>query len=105
MDRWPQFKRVAGEIGALREKLIDMYWDARSAEMNARTVLFYPPRQARRPRHRLGGAGGGRAWLRAAQGGAAGMVRRVGRPVMGSAYLVAVYLPDSAWHAYDRSPR
>ena len=111
MHRWPQFRRVAGEMVALRHKLIDMYWEARPAEKNARTVLFYQElRRARRAKLAarvtasvvLVVAVLGFVLLRVVRLGWYGGWANL---CIASAYLVAVYLLDWAWHAYDRSLR
>ncbi|CAN6356596.1 unnamed protein product [Urochloa humidicola] len=114
MHGWPEFRPVAGEVAALIQRLLDMYWDARPEELNAATVQLY------RERRRRAQAAARRAKLAAFVFALAAVVMAVlafalvrvlllggygawANFCMGSAYLAAVYLLDAAWHAIDSS--
>ncbi|CAN6338656.1 unnamed protein product [Urochloa humidicola] len=102
---WPEFRPVAGEVAALRRRLLDMCRDARPEELNARILQAYRERRRR-----------ARAARRAKLDALAAVVMAVLAFVllrvmllgpyggwanfcMGSAYLAAVYLVDTARHA------
>ncbi|CAL4949593.1 unnamed protein product [Urochloa decumbens] len=104
MHGWPEFRPVAGEAAALRQRLADMYWDAR-------TVKVYRERRRRARAARHAKLAALAAVVMAVLAFVLVRVLLLGRYggwanfCMGSAYLAAVYLVDTAWHANatDRS--
>ncbi|CAN6329498.1 unnamed protein product [Urochloa humidicola] len=113
MHGWPEFSPVADEVAALVQRLLDMYWDARPEELNAATVQLYCERRRRARAAR-------RAKLAAFVFALAAVVMAVlafvlvrvlllggygvwANLCMGSAFLAALYLLDTACHAMDPS--
>ncbi|CAL5092928.1 unnamed protein product [Urochloa decumbens] len=109
MHGWPEFRPVAGEVAALRQRLFDMFWDVRPEENNVAIVQLYRERRRRARAARRAKLDALVAVVMAVLAFVLVRVLLLGRYggwanfCMCSAYLAAVYLLDTVWHAIDPS--